>query len=144
MSRTARGNALEAALRLVMTRAGLLVTGFRCWKSAIEWLTTTSGDESAARLSAAEIARAMEQSVDAAARHLPLATNCLDRALTLWWMLRRRGLPAELCIGARKNRERFEAHAWVEMGSAVLDAAEVSGSFNAFERSIATVGTEAQ
>ena len=41
----------------------------------------------------------------------------------LWWLLRRRGIAAELRIGARKEFERFEAHAWVEVDSAVLNDA---------------------
>ena len=36
-------------------------------------------------------------------------------------MLRRRGMNPELRIGARKEAERFEAHAWVELDGAVLD-----------------------
>ena len=52
----------------------------------------------------------------------------------LWWLLRRRGIAAELRIGARKEVERFEAHAWVEVDSAVLnDASEEHRHFVPFE-----------
>jgi hypothetical protein len=39
MSGYARGQLLEAVSGLLMTRAGLLVAGFRRWKTAVEWLT---------------------------------------------------------------------------------------------------------
>jgi hypothetical protein len=57
----------------------------------------------------------------AAARNFFFDTNCLEQSLMLWWLLRRRGIAAELRIGARKEFERFEAHAWVEVDSAVLN-----------------------
>jgi hypothetical protein len=41
----------------------------------------------------------------------------------LWWLLRRRGIATELRIGARKEFERFEAHAWVEVDAEVLNDA---------------------
>ena len=59
----------------------------------------------------------------AAARNFFVDTNCLEQSLVLWWLLRRRGIAAELRIGARKEFERFEAHAWVEVDSAVLNDA---------------------
>jgi hypothetical protein len=49
----------------------------------------------------------------AAARHLFLRTNCLEQALSLYFLLRRLGLPAELRFGARKEGRVLEAHAWV-------------------------------
>ena len=55
---------------------------------------------------------------DAAARNLFFHTNCLEQSLVLWWLLRRRGIAADLRIGARKDSDRFEAHAWVEFDSA--------------------------
>jgi len=41
---------------------------------------------------------------------------CLDRALTLCWLLRRAGLPADLQLGVRKHDNDLAAHAWVELG----------------------------
>lgn len=90
-----------------------------------------------------EFALAVARWRAAAARHLILKTNCLDRALTLWWLLRRRGVAADLRIGARKEGGRFEAHAWVEVGRVVLDEASGEGSdFEPFESRF--VSAEAQ
>ena len=44
--------------------------------------------------------------------------------MVLWWLLRSRGIPVELRVGARKHSERFEAHAWVEFGGTVLNDAD--------------------
>jgi Transglutaminase-like superfamily len=73
----------------------------------------------------------------AAARNFLFDTNCLEQSLMLWWLLRRRGIAAELRIGARKEFERFEAHAWVEVNSAVLnDASAEHQHFVPFDGSI--------
>ena len=45
--------------------------------------------------------------------------DCLPRALTIYALLRRRGLPATLRIGVK--RFPFGAHAWVECLGEVLD-----------------------
>lgn len=134
---------LEAASGLLMTRAALLVAGFRRWKETVEWLTPVTVGEGAPERLEIEFARAVERRVSAAARHLPLATNCLDQSMTLWWMLRRRGVAGKLRIGARKGTARFEAHAWVELGDAVLDASGGGANFTKFERTVAAPETQA-
>ena len=48
------------------------------------------------------------------------ADQCLAEALTLWSMLRRRGVAAELVFGVDPSGEQFEAHAWVEVDGHVL------------------------
>lgn len=71
----------------------------------------------------------------AVARHLPFRTNCLEQSLVLQWLLKRRGIPAEMRIGVRKEANRFEAHAWVEFQGAVLnDAVNEHHHFVPFER----------
>jgi Transglutaminase-like superfamily len=39
----------------------------------------------------------------AAARNLFFRRNCLERSLILWWLLRTRGIAAQLRIAARKE-----------------------------------------
>jgi hypothetical protein len=55
-----------------------------------------------------------------AARRGPYRATCLRESLALWWLLRRRGIPAELRIGVRKEGVALLAHAWVEQGGAPL------------------------
>ena len=58
--------------------------------------------------------------------------------MTLWWLLRRDGVAGELHIGARKQGERLEAHAWVELAGIVLnDTAEVHHHYSRFDAPIA-------
>jgi len=57
--------------------------------------------------------------------------NCLAQSLTIWWLLRRQRLSASLCIGVRKRQGQFEAHAWAEHHSRVLnDDAEIAMQFS--------------
>lgn len=45
--------------------------------------------------------------------------DCLPKALTTFHLLRRQGIPAELCFGVRKFS--FGAHSWVEAYGEPLD-----------------------
>ena len=72
--------------------------------------------------------------VAAAAHHAPFSTTCLQRSLTLWWLLRRQGIDSELRIGVAKAAGEFRAHAWLERdGEVINDDVEVGGRFAAFE-----------
>lgn len=60
-----------------------------------------------------------------------IGTLCLVRSITLWFLLRRRGIDAELVIGALPaGGDRLQAHAWVEVGGEpVNDAPDVRARF---------------
>jgi hypothetical protein len=122
-----RGIALEATGGLLATWVGLRLAGFRRWKNVLAWLApspnTTARQPDASQPSQRDAAQTSARMAAAAARNFFVATNCLEQSLVLWWLLRRRGIAAELRIGARKEYERFEAHAWVEVDSAVLNDA---------------------
>lgn len=49
----------------------------------------------------------------------PKQALCLERSAVLVEMLRRRGIPARMVIGAQKLP--FKAHAWVEVEGAVIN-----------------------
>lgn len=77
--------------------------------------------------------RSASRMVDAASRRGIVHGNCLSRSMALWWLLRRRGAPANLRIGARKIGNQFEAHAWVEMaGRAINDSDDVQTRYAPF------------
>ena len=124
LSGSERGVALQAAGGLLATWLGLRLAGFRRWKSVLAHLSasanTTARQHDALQTESAEVIARMAA---AAARNVFFGTNCLEQSLVLWWLLRRRGISAELRIGARKEFNRFEAHAWVEVDSAALDNA---------------------
>lgn len=66
-------------------------------------------------------ARQIARGIAIAARHGPYRASCLERSLLLCRMLRRRGMPCALRIGAESVRGDLLAHAWVECNGVVLD-----------------------
>ncbi len=72
----------------------------------------------ATRALASRLALAIER----AAEHGPVASTCLERAVALDRLLRRRGITgARIRVGVRWQQGReFLAHAWVELGDVVL------------------------
>lgn len=130
---------LRAALILPLTEIALRLFGFRRWKQLIEHFAPPVPRrrilEPATQLEMAErIARAARS----AERHGPATPNCLERSLTLWWLLRREGIEGELHIGARKNESRFEAHAWVELRGVILnDSSDIHQHYARFDAPIA-------
>jgi hypothetical protein len=71
--------------------------------------------------------------VKIAAKYYKWAT-CLRKSLALWFLLRRQGIPTELQIGTRFEKEEFQAHAWVEyQGFVVGDRQFVKQHFVSFE-----------
>jgi len=57
--------------------------------------------------------------IAAAARHLPWKPVCFPQAVTAQWMLRRRGIPSTLYLGADPARG-YDAHAWVRAGTTIV------------------------
>jgi Transglutaminase-like superfamily len=45
---------------------------------------------------------------------------CLPRALAAQAMLRRRGIASQLCLGVARENETLSAHAWLELGQAII------------------------
>jgi hypothetical protein len=116
-----RATLLEAFAGLVATWPGLRLAGFRKWKAVLEWLAPRSPLGDSSITTSVEVARSVARMESAAARNLFFRPNCLESSLVLWWLLRRRGIRAELQIGARKDGQKFEAHAWVECGGNVIN-----------------------
>ena len=113
--------AWTAARGLTATWLGLRVFGFRRWKEFVERRAErANGGTAQPPISAVSVKRIL-QLEEAAARNLPFKTNCLEQSLVLWPLLRRRGFPAELKFGARKDAGKFEAHAWVELDGEALN-----------------------
>jgi hypothetical protein len=63
--------------------------------------------------------------------------NCLSRSATLWWLLRRQGIPSALRIGVRKEDGALDAHAWVECdGVAINDRTRSLRRYTPFEETL--------
>jgi len=76
-------------------------------------------------------ARRLASAVSLASRRGVFRPNCLVRSLALSRMLERAQVPGwHVRIGVREQTGRFEAHAWVELGTEVLaDSSEHVASF---------------
>lgn len=104
---------LAAALRLVVARLLLSTIGVGRTRRWLARKNATRIDRNAAEVIA--------QAATRVAPHLPLRTNCLDRAVALSWLLASRNLAADLRLGVRKNEDAsLGAHAWVEHDDVVL------------------------
>jgi hypothetical protein len=62
----------------------------------------------------------------AAAHNSPIPSTCLERSLSIWWLLGRQGIGSQLRIGVRKDEENFQAHAWVEHDGVAIGEPESS------------------
>jgi hypothetical protein len=134
--------ALEAALGLTATWIALRTVGFRRWRRVLESLAIRKKTNApATEVPIREIANVVRME-EAAARNLFFDTNCLEQSLVLWWLLQKRRVAADLLIGARKDANHFEAHAWVEFAGAALNSAgEGHLHFVPFEEQITWMGT---
>ena len=78
-------------------------------------------------------ARRLAVAIAIASRRGVFRPTCLVRALALSRMLAREGVPGwRVRIGVRERTGKFEAHAWVEVGTEVL--ADSSQHVASFER----------
>lgn len=144
LSRAERAIAREAAVGLTITHIALRLLGFGRWKNIVtRRITAPTGR--IARFSPQVSAHRILQLETAVARNLFFATNCLERSLVLWSLLRRRGFPADVRFGARKEAEQFEAHAWVELNGIVMEIEPGrSEQFAPFSEAITSMGTRAK
>ena len=135
---------LRAALILPLTEVGLRLLGFRRWKELIEKFTLPANHAQTFPSDLQrEIALRAMRAVRSIELHGPTNPNCLERSMTLWWLLRREGVAGELHIGARKEGEQLKAHAWVELGGQVLnDSADVHQHYARFDAPIAATVAE--
>ena len=131
----AKADFLRALLLLPLIRISLRLRGFH---KTLKFLQHHAAGPSRTAKSQTRAEADTKQTclmVLAAARRFPAPGNCLERSLTLWSLLARRGIASHLRIGTRKTGQRFEAHAWVERnGEAVSEPEGTHLHYEAFER----------
>lgn len=123
-----RSATLTLTLLVPLVSLSLTVLGFR---RTLGWLARTAnlpsrigGPEHVVQLGVAAMGRVR--------RYTPWTGRCLARALSLWWVLRRRGIDAKLNLGARVRDGVLDAHAWVTHQGAILaDSNSVGADFPA-------------
>jgi hypothetical protein len=103
---------LTAAEWLLLVEATVVALAVRVGLGVFRLPALASGlDALPRRASGIPIDRAVQLANRAAVRIA--GPTCLCRALVLFGVLRRRGEPAELVIGVRRQARRFDAHAWL-------------------------------
>ncbi len=125
---------LQLTAGFLSTWLGLRLFGYSRWKNVL----TRFSQKSRPAILTFEQAQLLANLSTATARRFLLRTNCLEQSLVIWFLLRRRGIPATLRFGGRKEHDRFAAHAWVEWQNIVLnDEGGVHAEFAPFEEPIA-------
>jgi len=118
--------AIQSLIVCLLSVIALRVIGFGRWKRIL-WVSsggTKLADKGLSREDI-KIVEATYAVIDMVARNIPgRLITCLPRSLTLWWILRRYGVKAELRLGVRNAGERFAAHAWVVCHGTVIGEAE--------------------
>jgi hypothetical protein len=66
------------------------------------------------------LARKIARMVPVAANYGLHRSSCLEKSLVLWWLLKRKGIEAQLRIGVQKEGSVFGAHSWLELDGKVL------------------------
>ena len=135
--RLSKGERLDLMLGFLLIPAAVgfvRLFGLRRWKMKAEQGRGINSESS--RIDSVKLteARTTARLIEAASRYGIVQGNCLSKSLALSWLLRRKGILADLRIGAMKTGDGLEAHAWVETrGEIVNDAADVRRNFAAFE-----------
>jgi hypothetical protein len=125
---------LGLALLLPAIWGALRCLGVRRTYRLLSGTVASAGVESTVSLAVQASAMRLGQLLDIASRHGPYRATCLRQSLALWWLLRRRGLPAELRIGVAKVDAQMQAHAWVELAGRVInDRATVADDYAVYE-----------
>ena len=136
LERPAQELFLRAVVLLPLVALSLRWRGFRETQAALERFLSKANPGPDAAL-ASKVAAVTTHMVNAADRHGLVHPSCLAKSLTLWWLLGRQRIPSHLRIGVRKEKETFEAHAWVERdGTALNEPDEPHHHYAAFDASL--------
>ncbi len=112
------------ALTLVLVKLSLKVAGFGRTFAVASRLVRGRGADGEGRTMLSEAVRR----VALVAAFFPGRALCLEQSVTLWLLLRRRGIDADLRLGVQPYP--FGAHAWVEhRGEPVNESPEFVRTF---------------
>lgn len=103
---------LLPTIRLLLRRRGLQATA--------SWLAIRS--DVAAQPPDTDRCNRMAKSVSLVSNRPLIGASCLPRSLTIWFLLRRQGVDADIVIGAGPSQnDELPAHAWVEVDGVPLN-----------------------
>ncbi len=122
----ARASVVGCAATLLLVKLSLKVAGFGRTYAAFARLTGRRGSEAVTPA----VLWTMVRRVALVAAFFPGRALCLEQSLTLWLLLRRRGIDADLRLGVQPYP--FGAHAWVEhRGEPINESPEFVRTFTA-------------
>src|SRR5438034_2068867 len=127
LPRPAKGIFLRAAFLLPLITISLRLRGFRSTQRFLQSFLSPEKDVPP-DAAAESYVKLTSRIVLAAARNSPIRSTCLERSLSLWWLLARQSIETQIRIGVRKDSGKFEAHAWVERGGVAIGEPEASHS----------------
>jgi hypothetical protein len=127
---------LQAAVLLPLVAGSLRLIGFRSTRRCLRRFFAFDSFNQHRKQGDYKDALAVARLVGIAAWHTGFSKgSCLPRSVTLWSMLRQRGIESEVRIGVRKHGDGIEAHAWVVCCDAVLnDGRDVERTFPPLRR----------
>ena len=132
---------LEVAAALPATRIAMRIAGYSICRTALA--RNAAAGKAHSDVAKAENAQKIARLASVTASNLFFRSTCLEQSLVLCWVMRRRGFAPLLRVGARKDVDRFEAHAWVELDGIVMG--DVSGEhqhFTPFEEARVSLETQ--
>ena len=104
---------------LIPIAAALRLFGYRRTRRWLERHAPNAGSRCASPDDLAA-AQGLARLASIAGRHSLIEVTCLRQSLLVFWLLRRRGLNAEIKLGVRKQDGTLDAHAWVELDGLAL------------------------
>jgi hypothetical protein len=124
---------VSAVLLSIEAWAGLLLFDVLSWGGFPLVHAFTRGRRVARRRGAPEVTARVCRAVEEACIWYVKRAYCLQRSSVATWMLRRRGVPAQLVIGYRPVP--VDSHAWVEVaGQVVNDRPQYQKFFRVLDR----------
>jgi len=123
---------VQVYLLLGITRLAIDTLSFR----RLEWLLGQRMVESPHDLPLEQLrqARRIGWAIAAVSPYTPWQSNCFPQALTAKLLLRRRGIPTTLYLGAAFKKEKvaeLEGHAWLRCGPIYITGGDGSKHFGA-------------
>ena len=113
---------IQASVLLPAVALGLKLLPFKTLLALLQDRGTVESDALGKRIVNPERAASL---VEVASRYHMLKPTCLQKALVLYRLLRRKGVEVELIIGVTKAKGALEAHAWLEYHGRVILGGQV-------------------
>jgi hypothetical protein len=109
----------RALFLFVLIDLGLHFFGFnRVYKAFVRWTRTLKRRVPEAQEQDV-LDRTLAAVVTATRLYYRRRKDCVPKSLTIYYLVRKQGIDANLCIGVKKFP--FAGHAWVEYGSRIVD-----------------------